>query len=110
MQSLKLLCDSADMTTSNPNWAEVLTGAATALLALAAFIALGQIRQARHARYAQAATDAARRWDDPAFRKTRARVQSEVDKGGPDGLMADGESPILSPPGSSAWLLLFGFS
>lgn len=89
MQSPNTLCELADKAPSNPNWADVLTGVATALLALAAFLALWQIRQARHARYAQAATEAARRWDDTAFRKTRARVQNEVDKGGPDGLMTE---------------------
>lgn len=73
-------------TIEDPNWAEVFTAIVNGLLVVAAFLALLQIGHARRARHAEAATEAARRWDDPAFRKLRATVQKRVKELGPEGL------------------------
>jgi hypothetical protein len=69
-----------------PNWAEIVTGVSTFLLAVGAFMALLAILEARRARHAETITEAARRWDDQTLRHLRSRVQTVIAEEGEEGL------------------------
>ncbi len=56
---------------SGPNWAEIVTALATALIALGLFVAAVQVRESRHSRHAAIAVDIAREWSEPDLVEAR---------------------------------------
>ena len=61
----------AEATGGGPNWAEIVTGVSTAVLAVGVPFALLAVREAAKTREVAAAAALSERWDSPALREAR---------------------------------------
>jgi hypothetical protein len=62
-----------------PDWAEIVTAVATALLSAAGLVALFQLRESRLTRHTEAAARASSRWEDQAYVEAREQIDTYTD-------------------------------